>query len=189
MDIASLRDSAGAGHSVCLPAGCAAPAHRPGTGVAGRPAGALDRSGGSPEAARRNGARLLRCRTRCLKSAATVSRPLCSIICWTASSNAASPRINWVCWLNGSTRSPRCPTANGITSQGRAVAKLSAVPQTAPSPDRTVWLARLTQLREQLSTGKTGPTVEQILDEDRGGVQRDHGPTLPPRAADYHSHV
>ncbi len=55
-----------------------------------------------------------------------------------------------------------------ITSQGRAVAKLSAVPQSASSPDRQAWLARLAALREQLSTGKMGPTVEQILDEDRG---------------------
>ena len=54
-----------------------------------------------------------------------------------------------------------------ITSQGRAVAKLSAVPQSAPSPNRQAWLARLAELREQLSTGKTGPTMEQILDEDR----------------------
>jgi len=55
-----------------------------------------------------------------------------------------------------------------ITSQGRAVAKLSAVPQSAPSPNRQAWLARLAELREQVSTGKTGSTVEQILDEDRG---------------------
>jgi len=55
-----------------------------------------------------------------------------------------------------------------ITSQGRAVAKLSAVPQTKPSPNRQAWLARLRQLRESTATGKGGPTVEQILDEDRG---------------------
>ena len=55
-----------------------------------------------------------------------------------------------------------------ITSDGRAVAKLSAVPQSAASPNRQAWLVRLAELREQLSTGKTGPTVEQILDEDRG---------------------
>ena len=30
-----------------------------------------------------------------------------------------------------------------ITSQGRAVAKLSAVPPSAPSADRQAWLARL----------------------------------------------
>ena len=55
-----------------------------------------------------------------------------------------------------------------ITSQGRAVARLSAVPPGAPSPNRQAWLARLAELREQLSTGKTGATVEQILDDDRG---------------------
>jgi len=55
-----------------------------------------------------------------------------------------------------------------ITSQGRAVAKLSAMPQSAPSPNRQAWLARLAELREQLSTGKSGSTLEQILDEDRG---------------------
>jgi antitoxin (DNA-binding transcriptional repressor) of toxin-antitoxin stability system len=54
-----------------------------------------------------------------------------------------------------------------ITSQGRAVAKLSAVPQSAPSPGRQAWLARLRQLRECSATGKAGLTVEQILDEDR----------------------
>jgi antitoxin (DNA-binding transcriptional repressor) of toxin-antitoxin stability system len=55
-----------------------------------------------------------------------------------------------------------------ITSQGRAVARLSAVPQDAPSQNRQAWLARLAELRERLTTGKTGATVEQILDEDRG---------------------
>ncbi len=55
-----------------------------------------------------------------------------------------------------------------ITSQGRAVAKLCAVPSSAPSPNRQAWLARLAELRAQLSTGKSGATVEQILDEDRG---------------------
>lgn len=55
-----------------------------------------------------------------------------------------------------------------ITNQGRAVAKLSALPQPAASSNRHAWLARLAALREQLSTGRTGATVEQILDEDRG---------------------
>ena len=55
-----------------------------------------------------------------------------------------------------------------ITSQGRAVAKLSAVPSSVPGPNRQAWLARLAELRAQLSTRKTGATVEQILDEDRG---------------------
>ena len=55
-----------------------------------------------------------------------------------------------------------------ITSQGRPVAKLTAVPQANPSQNRQAWLAKLAQLRQRLSTGKTGLTVEQILDEDRG---------------------
>ena len=55
-----------------------------------------------------------------------------------------------------------------ITSQGRPVAKLTAVTQANPSPNRQAWLARLADLRQRLSTGKTGLTVEQILDEDRG---------------------
>ena len=58
-----------------------------------------------------------------------------------------------------------------ITSQGRAVAKLSAVQQSAPPPNRQAWLARLRQLRESSATGKTSPTTEEILDDlrsDRG---------------------
>ncbi len=55
-----------------------------------------------------------------------------------------------------------------ITSQGRPVAKLTGVPQVNPTPNRQAWLAKLAQLRQRLSTGKTGLTVEQILDEDRG---------------------
>jgi antitoxin (DNA-binding transcriptional repressor) of toxin-antitoxin stability system len=55
-----------------------------------------------------------------------------------------------------------------ITNQGRAVAKLTGVPQAEPSPDRRAWLAKLRRLREGTATGKTGLTVEQILDEDRG---------------------
>ena len=55
-----------------------------------------------------------------------------------------------------------------ITSQGRPVARLTAVPQPNPSPNRQAWLASLAQLRQRLATGKTGLTIEQILDEDRG---------------------
>lgn len=54
-----------------------------------------------------------------------------------------------------------------ITSQGRAVAKLSAVTQSVPSPNRQAWLAQLAELRERSTTGKAGLTVEQILEEDR----------------------
>ena len=54
-----------------------------------------------------------------------------------------------------------------ITSQGRAVAKLSAVPQSSPSPNRQAWLARLRQLRASTATGRTSPTTEEILDDLR----------------------
>ena len=54
-----------------------------------------------------------------------------------------------------------------ITSEGRPVARLSAVPQSAPSPNRQAWLARLRQLRETAATGKTSPTTEEILDDLR----------------------
>jgi prevent-host-death family protein len=55
-----------------------------------------------------------------------------------------------------------------ITNQGRPVAKLTGMPQANPSPNRQDWLARLAEFRQRLSTGKTGLSVEQILDEDRG---------------------
>ncbi len=54
-----------------------------------------------------------------------------------------------------------------ITSQGRAVAKLSAVPPPEPMPNRQAWLARLRQLRESTATGKTSPTTEEILEDLR----------------------
>lgn len=55
-----------------------------------------------------------------------------------------------------------------ITSRGQAVARLTGVPPPATAGNRRIWLARLARLRGQLATGKTGLTVEQILDEDRG---------------------
>ena len=55
-----------------------------------------------------------------------------------------------------------------ITSHGRPVAKLTPVPGANPLPNRQAWLARLAQLRQRLSTGKAGLTIQQILDEDRG---------------------
>jgi len=54
-----------------------------------------------------------------------------------------------------------------ITSQGRAVARLSAVPPSAPSPKRQAWLGRLRELRASGATGKTAPTTEAILDDLR----------------------
>lgn len=56
-----------------------------------------------------------------------------------------------------------------ITSQGRPLAKLTALPKesTAP-PNRGVWLTKLARLRQTLVTAKVSPSVEQLLDEDRG---------------------
>lgn len=55
-----------------------------------------------------------------------------------------------------------------ITSQGQPVAKLTGVPQPRASRDRQAWLMKLAELRARLATGNAGPTIEQILDEDRG---------------------
>ena len=55
-----------------------------------------------------------------------------------------------------------------IAMQGQAVAKLTAVPRSNGLPDRQAWLARLAILRARIDTGKSGMTVEQILQEDRG---------------------
>ncbi len=55
-----------------------------------------------------------------------------------------------------------------ITCEGRAVARLTGVPQPRMATDRRAWLVRLAALRARLATGKPGPTVEQILGEDRG---------------------
>lgn len=55
-----------------------------------------------------------------------------------------------------------------IVSQGRALAKLTAVVPERPPPNRLAWLATLAELRRRVAAGKTGPTLEQILDEDRG---------------------
>ena len=55
-----------------------------------------------------------------------------------------------------------------ITSHGHPVAKLTGLPQPRTATDRRAWLARLAAFRARLATGRTGPTVEQLLDEDRG---------------------
>ncbi len=55
-----------------------------------------------------------------------------------------------------------------IVIQGRPVAKLSAVLPATPAPNRQAWLAKLAELRKSLATGKTGPTVGELLNEDRG---------------------
>jgi prevent-host-death family protein len=54
-----------------------------------------------------------------------------------------------------------------ITSQGRPVARLTAVSQTNPVPNRQAWVAKLARLRDSTATGITSPTTEQILDELR----------------------
>ena len=55
-----------------------------------------------------------------------------------------------------------------ITREGRAVARLTGVPQPRTAAERRAWLTKLAALRQRCATGKAGPTVEQILDEDRG---------------------
>jgi len=55
-----------------------------------------------------------------------------------------------------------------ITNDGLPVARLTGVLPPPPPPDRQTWLAKLAELRQRVATGKTGLTVEQILDEDRG---------------------
>jgi prevent-host-death family protein len=58
-----------------------------------------------------------------------------------------------------------------ITVDGKPKAKLTRadpVPgRETPATDHTQWLKELEELREKYSTGKTGLTVEQILEEDR----------------------
>jgi prevent-host-death family protein len=56
-----------------------------------------------------------------------------------------------------------------ITVDGKPKAKLTAAsdPSSAKSPDMARWLKELEDLRRKYATGKTGPTVEQILEEDR----------------------
>jgi prevent-host-death family protein len=56
-----------------------------------------------------------------------------------------------------------------ITVDGKPKAKLTSAgtPSPAKSPDMAAWLRELEELRRRYSTGKTGPTVEQILEEDR----------------------
>lgn len=56
-----------------------------------------------------------------------------------------------------------------ITSQGHPIAKITAVTPDKPPGDRQAWLAKLAALRETLATGKAGATLEQLLEEDRGG--------------------
>ena len=54
-----------------------------------------------------------------------------------------------------------------ITREGRAVAKLTGVPQPRTAADRRAWLAKLARLRAATATGKTTPTTDQILEDLR----------------------
>ena len=59
-----------------------------------------------------------------------------------------------------------------ITVDGQPKAKLTRADGTSPPPnsmsvDLSAWLTELADLRRRYSTGKTGLTVEQILEEDR----------------------
>jgi antitoxin (DNA-binding transcriptional repressor) of toxin-antitoxin stability system len=59
-----------------------------------------------------------------------------------------------------------------ITVNGQPKAKLTRadgtpLPPNARTVDLSAWLAELEDLRRRHSTGKTGLTVEQILEEDR----------------------
>jgi len=59
-----------------------------------------------------------------------------------------------------------------ITIGGRPKARLTRAEAPAgdgasPPVDMGVWLKELEEVRRQHATGRNGPTVEQILDEDR----------------------
>jgi prevent-host-death family protein len=58
-----------------------------------------------------------------------------------------------------------------IIVDGKPKARLTRAESTpaddAPIPDKSQWLKELEELRRQYSTGKKGPTVEQLLEEDR----------------------
>jgi prevent-host-death family protein len=56
-----------------------------------------------------------------------------------------------------------------ITVDGKPKAKLTSAgaPSPAQASDVASWVKDLEELRRKYATGKTGPTVEQILAEDR----------------------
>ena len=56
-----------------------------------------------------------------------------------------------------------------ITEGGQPVAKLVGINQQGATTDRVQWLKSLRDLREKMSTGKTGQPSEEILTEDRAG--------------------
>lgn len=54
-----------------------------------------------------------------------------------------------------------------ITSEGRAIVRLTAIVSKPGSSNRQAWLAKLARLRELTATGKTDPTTEETLDDLR----------------------
>jgi prevent-host-death family protein len=56
-----------------------------------------------------------------------------------------------------------------ITVDGKPKAKLTSTGVSPPAKllDMASWLKDLEELRLKYHTGKTGPTIEQILEEDR----------------------
>ena len=54
-----------------------------------------------------------------------------------------------------------------ITSQGRAIVKLTGIAARPAGTNRQAWLAKLSRLRESTATGRTSPTSEAILDDLR----------------------
>jgi prevent-host-death family protein len=56
-----------------------------------------------------------------------------------------------------------------ITVDGKPKAKLTSAeaPPSDKAPDVVSWVKDLEELRRKYATGKPGPTVEQILAEDR----------------------
>ncbi len=59
-----------------------------------------------------------------------------------------------------------------ITVEGKPKARLTRAEHPSnngakPTVDMSAWLKELEEVRRKYGTSKTGPTVEQILDEDR----------------------
>ena len=54
-----------------------------------------------------------------------------------------------------------------ITSQGRAIVRLTGIAANPASPNRQAWLAKLAGLRESMATGKLAPTTEEMLNDLR----------------------
>lgn len=57
-----------------------------------------------------------------------------------------------------------------ITQQGKPIARITGCPaaKRVSGEEKSRWLAELAELRSRVGTGKTHPTVEELLDEDRG---------------------